>query len=171
MPDQNLTDDNDDALEALLDRLPEDQVSEAFRDLRTRYRERGKELKELRPYKTVAEEAQRNQAFTAAGLTDLSEAKRAALLAVAGDNRDAEGIKAAAIELGFIAVDPASQPRAAAQADAQIAAQTQGSQGHVPLAPSLDEQIAAAEKAKDWKTAGRLKLGKLTPASNGLIPA
>lgn len=169
---ENLIDDEDAALDEVFDRLPDDQGSQAFKELRTRYRERGRELKELRPFKQIAEEAQRTKAFTDAGLpTDLSATKRTALLAAAGPEADAEGIKAAAIELGFIAIDAASQPRAAAAADSQIAAQTQGSAGHVPTLPTLDQQIKAAEDARDWKTASRLKLGKLVPAQNGLIPA
>lgn len=171
MPDQILTED-DDAFDALVDGLPEDQLSVAFKTLRDQNKALKKETRELRPYKQTAIQAERSASFKAAGLPDdLSEKKQAALLAVAGDNPDAEGIKAAAIELGFITIDPASQPRAAAAADSAIAAQTQGSAGHVPGLPTLDEQIAAAEKAKDWKTAGRLKMSKLQPATNGLIPA
>lgn len=167
---ENLIDDEDAALDEVFDRLPDDEGSKAFKELRTRYRERGRELKELRPFKQIAEESQRNKAFTDAGLpSDLSEKRRTALLAAAGPDADAEGIKAAAIELGFIVVDPASQPRAAAATDSQIAAQTQQGAGHTAPLPTLIEQIKAAEAAKDWKTASRLKLGLLVPATNGLV--
>lgn len=160
MPDApTLTD--DDTFDALLERLPEDQMSEAFLTLRDQRKAHLRELRELRPLRQVAIEAERNAAFTAAGLTDLSDAKRAALLAVAGDNKDAEGIKAAAIELGFIVVDPASQPRAAAATDSQIAAQTQQGAGHVPALPTLQDQIKMAQDAGDLKTALRLKTQQL----------
>lgn len=170
MPDATDYTDEDDAFETILDRTPEEQQSEAFKILRDQNKALKKEARELRPYKKTALEAERNAAFKAAGLPDdLSATRQTALLAAAGANPDAEGIKAAAIELGFIAVDPASQPRAAAATDSQIAAQTQQGAGHTAPLPTIHEQIKAAEDARDWKTASRLKLSLLVPATNGLV--
>lgn len=168
MPDQILTED-DDAFDALVDGLPEDQLSVAFKTLRDQNKALKKETRELRPYKQTAIQAERSASFKAAGLPDdLSEKKQAALLVVAGDNPDAEGIKAAAIELGFITIDPATAPRAAAATDSQIAAQTQGTQGHVPGLPTLQDQIKAAQDAGDWKTAMRLKTQMIPVNPEGL---
>ena len=157
----------DDAFDALLDRLPEDQLSDAFKTLRDQNRNLKKEVRELKPYRQVAVEAERNAAFSAAGLTDLTEQKRTALLAVAGEKQDADGIRAAAVALGWIAVDPASTPEAVAAADAAIAAHSQSSPGHVPPLPTLTEQIKQAEAARDWLTASRLKLQLLKAPSTG----
>lgn len=169
MPDATDYTDEDDAFETILDRTPEEQQSEAFKILRDQNKALKKEARELRPYKKTALEAERNAAFKAAGLPDdLSATRQTALLAAAGANPDAESIKAAAIELGFITVDPASQPRNAAATDAQIAAQTQQGAGHIPGLPTLQDQIKAAQDAGDWKTAMRLKSQMIPVNPEGL---
>lgn len=102
----------------------------------------------------------RRVAFSEAGLT-LSDKQRAALMAAHGDAElTREALRATAAELRFIEPDEpdeaAAEREAALTGQARIAEAHQGARPPAPV-PPLQERIAQAETAGDWKTASELK--------------
>lgn len=86
--------------------------SDLVKRLRSSLKNQGKELKELRPLKDKVAEIELgnslSKAFDKDELGSLSERKRIALLASAGDDKSPEGLRKAAEELGFVEakIDP-----------------------------------------------------------------
>lgn len=150
--------------DGLDDAIDPDKQLDVLKSLRGKTRAMAKEIKRLKPFEEVATKTTLDKAFEAAGLKDLDAPKRTALLAVAGEARDVDTLKAQAVALGW-AVDPNLAATQAARGDQAIANATAGSGEHVGgSTPTLKEQIAAAEKAalasgarKDWNTVGELK--------------
>ena len=157
------TDLEDDGIE--LDDIDQEKQSATFKTMRAKLREANKEVKRLRPFEEIATAKSLDDTFEKAGLKDLDGPKRKAVLALAGESKDADALKAQALALGFVA-NPNAAAEAAAAGDAAIAGLTAGSSEHAAGgAPSLQQQITAAEtKAKasgarrDWEDLSALKV-------------
>lgn len=147
---------DDDDTEAFA--APDTGEDERFREMRKAANKASKLSKENAALASRLAEMERKVAFADAGLT-LSDRQKTALLAAHGDTElTKDALLATAVELGFAQAPAEGDPvvEQALEGIARVTAATTGAPPAAAIAP-IHQQIATAEQAGDWDTAGLLK--------------
>ena len=156
-----------------------DNVREAFKSskLRAVIAEKDAEINRLKPFEAKVTKLEKapaiKEAFSQVGVDvdSLPKFARKIVEDFDGDLADAEALAAYVQEWELPASEVEESQQAVPNA-AHVVAQATSPKRGVPKPPSLDEQIAAAEAAGDYKTSMALKTQKLArPQGTSAVPA